>query len=150
MPDVCLVVPCFNEASRIRLDDFLDLARAADVDLLFVDDGSTDHTSQRVNELVGRSEGLGRPLLYGTTRHFLEHFGFRSLEELPRPEELPIVLRERIPLGVEGEDGAPPPDPDQVTLALGAVRNEPADEGFETADEPIDEPTPEEASEPHV
>jgi segregation and condensation protein B len=82
-------------------------------------------------DVVGRSEGIGRPLLYGTTRHFLEHFGFRSLEELPRPEELPIVLRERIPLGVEGEDDAII-DPDQVTLALGAqVRNEPADDTFE-------------------
>ena len=54
-------------------------------------------------EVVGRAEGLGRPLLYGTTRHFLEHFGFRSLEDLPRPEELPIVLRERIPLGTDDE-----------------------------------------------
>jgi segregation and condensation protein B len=52
-------------------------------------------------DVVGRAEGLGRPLLYGTTRHFLEHFGFRSLEDLPRPEELPIVLRERVPLGPE-------------------------------------------------
>lgn len=55
-------------------------------------------------EVVGRGEGLGRPLLYGTTRRFLEHFGFGSLDELPRPEELPIVLRDRIPLGDEDED----------------------------------------------
>lgn len=48
-----------------------------------------------VVEVVGRGEGLGRPLLYGTTRRFLEHFGFRSLDDLPRPEELPIVLRGR-------------------------------------------------------
>jgi segregation and condensation protein B len=46
-------------------------------------------------EVVGRSEGLGRPLLYGTTARFLEYFGFRSLEDLPRPEDLPVVLRER-------------------------------------------------------
>ncbi len=52
-------------------------------------------------DVVGRAEGLGRPLLYGTTKIFLEHFGFRSLEDLPRPDELPIVLRERIPLGPE-------------------------------------------------
>lgn len=45
-------------------------------------------------EVVGRGEGLGRPLLYGTTLRFLEHFGFRSLEDLPRPEELPVVLRD--------------------------------------------------------
>jgi segregation and condensation protein B len=46
-------------------------------------------------EVVGRGEGLGRPLLYGTTRKFLEHFGMRSLEDMPRPEELPVVLRTR-------------------------------------------------------
>ena len=43
-------------------------------------------------EVVGRGEGLGRPLLYGTTRFFLEHFGFRTLDDLPRPEELAVVL----------------------------------------------------------
>jgi segregation and condensation protein B len=58
---------------------------------------------RRLIDVVGRSEGLGRPLLYGTTKHFLEHFGFKSLEDLPRPEELPVVLRERVPLGSEEE-----------------------------------------------
>lgn len=55
-------------------------------------------------EVVGRGEGLGRPLLYGTTSRFLEHFGFSSLDELPRPDELPIVLRDRIPLGDDDDD----------------------------------------------
>ncbi len=48
-----------------------------------------------VVEVVGRGEGLGRPLLYGTTGAFLDHFGFRSLDELPRPDELPVVLAPR-------------------------------------------------------
>ncbi len=55
-------------------------------------------------EVTARGEGLGRPLLYGTTRRFLEHFGFRSLDDLPRPEELPIILSERAPL----EEEVPP------------------------------------------
>jgi segregation and condensation protein B len=45
--------------------------------------------------VVGRSEGLGRPLLYGTTQYFLQHFGFRHLDDLPRSEELPVVLARR-------------------------------------------------------
>lgn len=72
-------------------------------------------------EVVGRAEGLGRPLLYGTTRTFLEHFGFRSLDDLPRPEELPVILRERIPLETPSDDGAPvaaPSDPAQEVLDL--------------------------------
>lgn len=55
-------------------------------------------------EVVGREEGIGRPFLYGTTTRFLEHFGFNSLEELPRPEELPVVLRDPSSLAEEPED----------------------------------------------
>lgn len=46
-------------------------------------------------DVVGRGEGLGRPLLYGTTQRFLDHFGFASLEDLPKPDELPVVLTAR-------------------------------------------------------
>jgi segregation and condensation protein B len=55
-------------------------------------------TERNLVEPVARGEGLGRPLLYGTTKKFMEHFGFRSLEDLPRPDELPVVLRERTSL----------------------------------------------------
>lgn len=36
----------------------------------------------------GRSEGIGRPLLYGTTDAFLKNFGFTSLKELPEIEDI--------------------------------------------------------------
>jgi segregation and condensation protein B len=44
-------------------------------------------------EVVGRSEALGRPLLYGTTPLFLELLGMRDLADLPKAEELTIALR---------------------------------------------------------
>lgn len=44
-------------------------------------------------EVVGRSEALGRPLLYGTTALFLELLGMRDLADLPKSEELTIALR---------------------------------------------------------
>jgi segregation and condensation protein B len=50
-------------------------------------------------DVVGRAEGLGRPLLYGTTTMFLEQFALRHLAELPRVDELAIALR---------KDGKPP------------------------------------------
>ena len=43
-------------------------------------------------DVVGRAATLGRPLLYGTTAAFLSHFGFRTLADLPRPDDLPVVL----------------------------------------------------------
>lgn len=44
-------------------------------------------------EVVARGEGLGRPLLYGTTPLFLEQFALRHLNELPRVDELAVALR---------------------------------------------------------
>lgn len=48
-------------------------------------------------EVVGRAEGLGRPLLYGTTPLFLELLGLRDLSDLPRADELTIALRPHAP-----------------------------------------------------
>ncbi len=39
-------------------------------------------------KITGRKEVVGRPLLYGTTREFLEHFGLKNMTELPSLEEL--------------------------------------------------------------
>jgi segregation and condensation protein B len=39
-------------------------------------------------KIVGRSDDLGRPFLYGTTKRFLRFFGLRHLDELPRAAEL--------------------------------------------------------------
>ncbi|MEQ9401925.1 MAG: SMC-Scp complex subunit ScpB [Longimicrobiales bacterium] len=92
-------------------------------------------------EVVGRAEGLGRPLLYGTTKEFLQHFGFRSLEDLPRPEELPVVLRERTPLGLDDDEEEAGDDAqEELGLAAGDGTDEAAPGGAEDdADEGSDE-----------
>ena len=87
---------------------------------------------------VGRGEGVGRPVLYGTTPRFLRHFGLPSMEDLPRPEDLPVVLRDRTPLdeaddapsgaGAVGGGGAEEPSPIDVGSAVDAVLAE-ADTG---------------------
>ncbi|HWO57437.1 MAG TPA: SMC-Scp complex subunit ScpB [bacterium] len=45
--------------------------------------------------IKGRSDGPGRPLLYGTTDEFLRYFGLNSIEDLPREEELSALLAAR-------------------------------------------------------
>jgi len=39
-------------------------------------------------KITGRAEMVGRPMLYGTTKKFLEVFGLNSLKDLPKAEEL--------------------------------------------------------------
>ena len=58
---------------------------------------------RRLLRVVGRKATPGRPVLYGTTREFLEHFGLRDLEDLPPFEPA---------AGAPGETGAEP-GPDQ-------------------------------------
>lgn len=41
-------------------------------------------------EIRGRSEAAGRPLLYGTTPHFMEYFGINSIKDLPRIDEVTV------------------------------------------------------------
>ena len=46
-------------------------------------------------EVTGRSEGVGRPLIYATTREFLKKFGFSSLKDLPEVPEYEELRREK-------------------------------------------------------
>ena len=48
---------------------------------------------------MGRSEAVGRPVLYGTTEEFLKHFGFSSLKELPDIEDIEGIM------GVDDDEG---------------------------------------------
>jgi len=43
---------------------------------------------KKLIRISGRGTGLGHPLLYGTSDYFLEHFGIKTIEELPKPGEL--------------------------------------------------------------
>ncbi len=44
--------------------------------------------------ICGRGEGVGQPLLYGTTQRFLEEFGISGIEELPKMKEVEDILRD--------------------------------------------------------
>jgi segregation and condensation protein B len=53
---------------------------------------NSDYSVQKLleKELVdikGKSEGLGRPILYGTSSKFMEYFGINALSELPQPKD---------------------------------------------------------------
>ncbi|HBR14749.1 MAG TPA: SMC-Scp complex subunit ScpB [Candidatus Omnitrophica bacterium] len=66
----------------------------ADIELIrgVNSDGVVTHLlNKELIKIVGRKDVPGKPYLYGTTRQFLEYFGLRSLNDLPRLEEFPML-----------------------------------------------------------
>jgi len=45
--------------------------------------------------IAGRKKAPGRPFVFGTTRQFLEYFGLKTLEELPKMEEFSNLAAEK-------------------------------------------------------
>jgi segregation and condensation protein B len=125
--EVLAIIAYRQPLGRLEIEDIRGIGSAAVLRTL---------SDRGLIEIVGRAEGLGRPLLYGTTRLFLEHFGFRSLEDLPRPDELPVVLKERAPAGApepaggaaEPAGGDPHPDPGVPVDGVGEARPAPGPE----------------------
>jgi segregation and condensation protein B len=75
---------------------------------------------KRLIRIMGRKEVVGRPILYGTTRQFLLHFGLKDLDELPQIEEFAEVLGEEVDVaGLKRAIEAPRPV--EVPLAEGAA-----------------------------
>ncbi len=65
--------------------------------------------------IAGRAEIPGRPLLYETTQYFLEHFGLRTLDEMPNSDELrriPLPKAELPQLPAQPEPPPAPQEPD--------------------------------------
>ena len=73
-----------------------------------VDSGGVMKTllDKNLLRILGKKDVPGRPLMYGTSRHFLELFGLRSLNDLPTLKEfsaLEPALAEADPLAADSE-----------------------------------------------
>ncbi len=69
-------------------------------------------------EEKGRSTGLGRPILYGTTRKFLELFGFESLKDLPELEDIGTLIMDEDYDEYDGPAEMSEELKDQITMGL--------------------------------
>lgn len=54
--------------------------------------------------ITGRKKAPGRPCVYGTTRQFLEHFGLKSLEDLPKIEDFSALAEKKELADIEPEE----------------------------------------------
>ena len=97
-----------------------------------VDSGSALATllEREMITIRGRSDVVGRPLLYGTTVEFLSYFGLRDLKDLPRPEELKAILQAR-----EAEVEAEPLFPEMALRPAAEPPPAPSEEPAETGGE---------------
>ena len=93
--------------------------------------------------IVGRGDGPGRPLLFGTTREFLLQFGLNKLSDLPGMKEIEAL--------VGGKDGGEPPaeeDTEEAGPGDGPASSEGAEAQGDARTEPADPiETPETGSE---
>jgi glycosyltransferase involved in cell wall biosynthesis len=116
MTEATIVVPCFNEASRLDRARFLDFARAPEVRLLFVDDGSRDDTRDMLRALKdagggkvdflgldkngGKAEAVRQGLLHGIAQG-AKIVGFCDADLATPPAEMLRLVEEMEERGAE-------------------------------------------------
>lgn len=111
---------------------------------------TVDHVIRMLMEMqliriTGRSELPGRPMLYGTTDLFLEHFGLKDIKDLPGINELArfgsAAAKKPAKQEESGEGEVPAADREAAPQADGAKPQPPAGskEAEESEDEPLDE-----------
>lgn len=110
MNTVTIVVPCWNEAARLRVGDFLDAIKAyPQLTFVFVDDGSTDATAETLaflarespaikalylNKNSGKAEAVRTGVNWALENTTCEAVGFWDADLATPLEELPRFMTE--------------------------------------------------------
>lgn len=84
--EVLAIIAYRQPITRLEIDDIRGVQSSAALATL---------QERNLITVVGRSEAIGHPLLYGTTRDFLGHLGLRGLSQLPDLPTLEDVVENR-------------------------------------------------------
>ena len=95
-------------------------------------------------KIEGRADLPGRPLLYGTTEAFLDHFGVKSLDDMPNSQEL---RRVKLPTADEESSTGDGPQVEQLSLAPSAHAGADSDKASVPPEDSVPEPETEDAAE---
>jgi len=77
------IVACRQPLTKLEIESLRGVSADGVLDTLY---------ERELIRIVGRKEVIGRPLLYGTTKEFLQYFGLKDLMELPKLEEINQIL----------------------------------------------------------
>ncbi len=77
------IVACKQPITKLEIESLRGVSADGVLDTLY---------ERELIRILGRKEVIGRPLLYGTTKEFLQYFGLKDLTELPKLEEINEVL----------------------------------------------------------
>jgi segregation and condensation protein B len=81
-------------------------------------------------KISGRRQVVGRPFLYSTTREFLDRFGLRDLNDLPKVEDMAVALGFEVPAGIATDVPQTFPADEPATAEdVAIMTGEDADEG---------------------
>ena len=92
---------------------------------------------RKLIRVLGRKEIPGRPLIYATTKHFLEVFELKDLKDLPTPKEIEELSKSRLedlPENTENLDEELPPTAE--TVAENDAPHFDPEDGIDTSPEP--------------
>jgi len=84
--EVLAIIAYRQPITRLDIDDIRGVNSSGAISTL---------TERNLITVVGRSQAVGNPLLYGTTREFLNHLGLKGLNQLPDLPDLEGVMDDR-------------------------------------------------------
>ena len=84
--EVLAIIAYRQPITRLEVDDIRGVNSSGAISTL---------TERNLTAVVGRSQSVGNPLLYGTTREFLNHLGLKGLNQLPDLPDIEGVMDDR-------------------------------------------------------
>jgi len=84
--EVLAIIAYRQPITRLEIDDIRGVQSSGALSTL---------SERNLITVVGRSEALGHPLLYGTTREFLNHLGLKGISQLPALPDLEQIIDKR-------------------------------------------------------
>lgn len=73
---------------------------------------------RRLVKIVGRKDVAGRPMMFGTTKEFLQAFGLKDLSDLPTLRDFAEIARTSDPLAESPDEAAAPSEPIDVDIEV--------------------------------